>query len=47
MNKEEANLFEKDHQFLISIRVRGYDEQAKIKGKRTESLDFFLKFLNI
>lgn len=41
MSEKEANEFEKCEIFELSIQLRKYDEMAKEKNFKTESLDFF------
>lgn len=43
MTDYEANLFEKSDIFNLSIQLRKYDEAAKNKNFKTESLEYFKK----
>jgi 2-amino-1-hydroxyethylphosphonate dioxygenase (glycine-forming) len=45
MTQQEADIFERDLDFNDAIKVRRYDEQAKVKGMETKPLDFYKNLL--
>ena len=46
MNEEEILTFEKDELFDLSLKIRDYDDKAKIKDKKILGLEFFEKLLD-
>ena len=46
MNEEEILIFEKDELFDLSLKIRDYDDKAKIKDKKILGLEFFEKLLD-
>ena len=46
MTKEEILIFEKDELFDLSLKIRDYDDKAKIKDKKILGLQFFEKLLD-
>ena len=46
MNKEEAECFEKSELFSLSLKLREYDDKAKVKGKQINNLKHYEEMLN-
>jgi hypothetical protein len=45
MTQQEADIFERDLDFNDAIKVRKYDEQAKVKKMKTKPLEFYKNLL--
>ena len=43
MNLKEAKEFENSKYFELSLKIRDYDDLAKVVGKKVKSLDYFRK----
>jgi predicted HD phosphohydrolase len=41
MSDKEAKEFESDTLFELSLKMRDYDERAKIKNKKIKSLEYY------
>ena len=45
MNKREIQEFEQDELFEMSLKVRFYDDKAKVSDIKIKNLDYYKKML--
>jgi len=46
MTKQQAENFENDELFEVSLKMRIYDEKAKIKNMKINSIDYYFDKIN-